>query len=242
MPFQSQNRVLAGLPPSDYALLAPSLHAVALPLGAHPQQHALLRDHVYFPHEGVMSLLAITPDGQTVEMASAGRQGAVGPLTQSDATDALVVALGALRASHISTARLQAVAARSVAVDRALGACREALLLQVRQNLLCGSLHPLERRVSRWLLETADQLESVTIPVTQEIVAQRLGVRRTSVTLVASRLQEIGAIHWGRSRVEILDHARLEPEACSCRRPLGESLSAQRPRDLSEPAQPNLGT
>jgi len=235
MPFQSENRVLAGLPPSDYALLAPALHAVALPSGACPLPHG----YVYFPHEGMMSLLATTPDGQTIEMASAGRQGLIAPIAQSDAL--LVVALGTVRVTQISTARLQAVATESEALNRALGACREALLLQLQQNLLCGGLHPLERRLSRWLLDTADRLESATIPVTQEIVAQRLAVRRTSVTLLASKLQEIGAIRWGRSRVEILNHARLEPEACSCRRPLRECLGAQHPRDLSEPAQRHLG-
>jgi CRP-like cAMP-binding protein len=239
MSFQIQNRVLAGLPPSDYALLAPSLRRVTLPPGVHRHQHGLPLDHVYFPHDGVMLLLAITPEGRTIEMASAGRQGAVGPITRSDASNGLVVAIGTQHASQISTARLQAVAAESEAVNRALSACREALLLQVQQNLLCSGLHSLEQRISRWLLETAHQLESLTIPVTQAIVAQCLGVRRTSVTLVARKLQEIGAVRWGRSRVEILDHARLEPEACSRRR--SESLSAHL-RDLSERAQQNLGT
>ena len=227
MPFQSSNRVLAGLPPSDYALLAPSLHAVTLSSGARP----LPLGYVYFPHEGVMSLLATTPDGQAIEMASAGRQGLIGPVTQSDAI--LIVALGTMRVSRISTARLQAVAAESDAIDRALGACREELVLQLQHNLLCGGLHPLERRLARWLLATADRLESATIPVTQEMVAQCLGVRRTSVTLLAGRLQETGAIRWGRSWVEILDHVRLEREACGCRRPLRESLSAQ---TAAEPA------
>jgi CRP-like cAMP-binding protein len=159
-------------------------------------------------------------------------------MTQSGAI--LVVALGTVHVSQISTARLQAVAAESDAVDRALGAGREALVLQLQQNLLCCGLHPLERRLSRWLLETADRLESTTIPVTQEMVAGRLGVRRTSVTLLAGKLQEAGAIHWGRSRVEILDHDRLEPEACSCRRPLRESLSAQPPGALerARPTEP----
>ncbi len=235
MLFQSANRVLAGLPPSDYAMLAPSLHAVAVSSAARP----LPPGYLYFPLDGVLSLLATTPDGQTIEIASAGRQGLIGPIAQPDAL--LVVALGTVRASQIATARLEAVAAESDAVDRARGAGREALIRQLRQNLLCGGLHPLERRLSRWLLETADRLESATIPVTQEMVAHRLGVRRTSVTLLAGKLQEIGAIRWGRSRVEILDHARLEPEACSCRRPLGESLDARRPRDLSRPAQRNLG-
>ncbi len=237
MPFQPpQNRVLAGLPPCDYALLAPSLHTVAVPSGARP----LPLGYVYFPHDGVMSLLATTPDGQTIEMASAGRRGLIAPITQSDAI--LVVALGMARVSQISTARLQAVAAASATIETALSTCRDALALQVQQNLLCGGLHSLEQRLARWLLETAGRLESTTLPVTQEMVAQRLGVRRTSVTLLAGKLQDIGAIRWGRSRVEILDHARLEPEACSCHRPLRETPNAQPPRELSGPAQQNLGT
>ena len=235
MPFQSYNRVLAGLPPDDFALLAPSLHAAALPSGA----RSLPLGNDYFPHDGVMSLLATSPDGQTIEMASAGCQGLIAAITGSDAM--LVVALGTVRASQIPAARLQAVAAESEAVDRAVRAGRETLVLQLQQNLVCGGLHPLERRLARWLLETADRLETATIPVTQEMVAQRLGVRRTTVTSLAGRLQEIGAIYWGRSRVEILDHARLEPDTCSCRRPVRESLSIQRPRDLGERVQPNAG-
>ncbi len=233
---QSPNRMLAGLPPSDYAVLAPALHAVTFSAGA----RSLPVGQTYFPHDGVMSLLASTPDGQTIEMASAGRDGLIGPLAPSDAV--LLAALGTVRVSQISTARLQAAAAQSEALAGALAACHEALIVQVQQNLVCCGLHPLERRLSRWLLDTADRLGSATIPVTQEIVAQRLGVRRTSVTLLAGKLQATGAILWGRSRVEIVDRARLEPEACSCRRPLHQSPSVQRPREPSEPAHRNLET
>jgi CRP-like cAMP-binding protein len=235
MPFQSANRVLAGLPLSDFAMLAASVRAVTLPSGARP----LPPGHVYFPHDGVLSLLASTPDGQTIEVASSGREGLIGAIAQADGL--LVAALGTVGVSQIPAARLEALAAESDAVERAIGAGREALLRQLRQNLLCGGLHLLERRLSRWLLETADRLESAIVPVTQEMVAHRLGVRRTSVTSLAGKLQEIGAIRWGRSRVEILDRARLEPEACSCWRPLGESLDARRARDLSQQAQRHVG-
>jgi len=232
MPNRTDNRVLADLPPSDFALIAPSLHAVAItPTAHHPE---LAPDCVYFPHEGLLSLLALTPDGETIEIASAGRDGCLGPLLASDVHDALFVPLGALRASQISVARLQPILQESPTLSRTLERCREMLLHQVRQNLVCGGLHPVERRLPRWLIEASDRLEADVIPATQEIVAQRLGVRRTTVTLLASKLQEIGAIHWGRSRVEILDRVLLESEACTCHRALRERTGAQ--PELAMPA------
>jgi CRP-like cAMP-binding protein len=235
MVFRSENRILAALPPSDLALLTPSLHSVAMPSGAAPHQHELSPDYVYFPHEGLVSLLAITPDGETIEMASAGRDGAVGPFVPSDVHDSLLVALGALRASQIATARLQLLARESDTLSRALDACRKALLLQVRHNLVCGGLHPVEQRLPRWLLEAAHRLGSDIIPATQENVAQRLGVRRTTVTLIASKLQETGAIRWGRSRVEILDRTRLEGEACTCHAALRERMNTLFPSATTVP-------
>ncbi len=236
MPNRTDNRVLAALPPSDLALIAPCLHAVvAVPTTAHHPQ--LPPDCVYFPHEGLLSLLALTPDGETIEIASAGREGCLGPMIASDLQDGLFVALGPLRASQISIARLQPFLQESPTLSRALETGREALLHQVRQNLVCAGLHPVERRLPRWLIEASDRLEGDVIPATQETVAQRLGVRRTTVTLLASKLQEVGAIHWGRSRVEILDRARLESEACTCHRALRERLGTRRPLPLGVPHQ-----
>jgi hypothetical protein len=97
-----------------------------------------------------------------------------------------------------------------------MAASRKALLMQVRQNAVCTGLHVVERRLPRALLEAADRYCCDVIPATQEGVALRLGVRRTTVTLAASTLQETGAIRWARSRVEIRDRARLESAACGC--------------------------
>src|SRR5215472_9719702 len=229
------NRVLASLPRADFALLARHLHVVSLPPGGVLQHQDHPLEYVYFPHDGLVSLLAMTPNGDTVEAASIGRGGAVCPVHRSDLREGFLtaVALVAMRASRMPAAQVEIAQRESEAFNAALRGCREALLLQLRQNIVCGGLHPVEQRLSRWLLEAADRLESDVIPIlaTQEHVAQRLGVRRTTVTLLASKLQDAGAIHWGRSRVEILDRGRLEGLACSCYATLRERLRALAPAE-----------
>ncbi len=224
------NRVLASLPEADLALVARHLHVVLLKPGTVLEREGDPLEHVYFPHEGLVSLLAITPEGQTIEAASVGRGGAVCPLLDSDGSANFLSAapFGALRASRIAAARLQALERESEALGRALAACREELLLQLRQRIVCSGLHSVEQRLARWLLDTADRLEAgvMPIPVTQEEVGERLGVRRTSVTLLATTLQDAGAIRWRRSRVEIIDRARLEQMACCCYAALRERTRA----------------
>jgi CRP-like cAMP-binding protein len=230
-----ENRVLASLPQADLALIARHLRVVSLQPGAVLQRQDHPLDYVWFPHEGLVSLLAVRPEGETVEAASVGRAGAVCPILKSDVRDGFLTAVGqgAMRVSRIAAAQLQTAQKESEALTLALRACREALLLQLRQNLVCGGLHPVEQRLSRWLLEAADRLELDVLPIlaTQEQVAQRLGVRRTTVTLLASKLQDAGAIRWGRSRVEIVDRARLESMACGCYATLRECMSALLPAD-----------
>jgi CRP-like cAMP-binding protein len=230
-----ENRVLASLPPADLALIARHLHVVSLHPGAVLQHQDRPAAYVYFPHDGLVSLLAATPEGGTIEAASVGRGAAACPLHESELHGDFLttVAQGPMRVSRIATAQLRTAQTESEALDRALRGCRDALLLQLRQNLVCGGLHAVEQRLSRWLLEAADRLESDLAPIsaTQEQVGQRLGVRRTTVTLLASRLQDAGAIRWGRSRVEILDRARLESMACSCYAALRECVGPLLPAD-----------
>jgi CRP-like cAMP-binding protein len=168
-----------------------------------------------------------------MEAASMGRGAAVCPAFCRNASESLLtgVAHVRMRLSRIPAAHLQVAQLHSEELDRALGACGEALLLQVRQNLVCAGLHTVEQRLSRWLLETVDRLETheMSVLATQDQVAQRLGVRRTTVTLLAGKLQEIGAIHWGRSWVEILDRVTLQTRACSCYAALRERMSALLP-------------
>jgi CRP-like cAMP-binding protein len=209
------NTVLVGLLPSDLALLAPLLHVIVLDQGSRSQQKLSL-EHVYFPHQGMISLLGVTSRGETIEIASAGRDAALCPLLDPGAGEVIVIAQGAQSVSRVAIDRLQGVLRESETLRRALERCREDLLLQARQNLVCDGLHPVERRLSRWLLEAADRMQTDVIPITQEQVGRRLGVRRTTVTLVARKIQEMSAIRWSRSRVSILDRALLAPLACSC--------------------------
>jgi CRP-like cAMP-binding protein len=240
-----ENRVLGSLPQADLALLARHLHVVTLQPGAVLQHQDHPLDHVYFPHDGLVSLLATTPEGGTIEAASVGRGGAVCPLHKSDLHDGFLtaVAQATMRVSRVAAAQLQAALTEIGALDRALRACREALLLQLRQNLVCGGLHAVEQRLSRWVLEAADRQESDVFPIvaTQEHVAQRLGVRRTTVTLLASKLQDAGAIRWGRSRVEIVDRTRLESMACSCYASLRDRMAPLLPADPAQSTKPLAG-
>src|SRR5262245_26656001 len=134
-----ENRVLAGLPQAEFALLARHLHAISMPPGAVLQHQDHPLDYVYFPHEGLVSLLATTPEGAVIEAASIGRAGAVCPLHKSDLHEGFLtaVAQSAMRVSRIAAAQLQAALPESAVLARALRACREALLLQLRQNLVC---------------------------------------------------------------------------------------------------------
>jgi CRP-like cAMP-binding protein len=229
-----ENHLLGSLPQPELALLARHLHVVALQPGTVLQHQDHPLEYIYFPHEGLVSLLAMTPNGETVEAASAGRAGAVCPILKSDLRDSFLTAVahGAMRVSRMPVSQLPILKRECEAFDRALRACREALLLQLRQNIVCGGLHPVEQRLSRWLLEAADRLESDLIPIsaTQEHVAQRLGVRRITVTLLASKLQDAGAIRRGRSRVEILDRHRLESMTCGCYAALRERVDVLLPR------------
>ena len=232
-PHRPDNRVLATLPPTELGMVAHHLQIVSLPAGALLRHQDAALDHVYFPHQGVISLLATTSGGETIEVASAGRDGAICPILSSEPRDGLLTAIahGPLRASRIPAARLNTLMAQSPALGTAMEACREMLLLQLRQNLICSGLHAVEHRLARWLLETADRLGSDMVPATQEHVAQRLGVRRTTVTLLASKLQDTGAIRWGRSRAQMLDRTRLESMACGCYGVLRERMRNPRPTE-----------
>jgi CRP-like cAMP-binding protein len=233
LPARPQNRLLASLPQAEFAVLTRHLHVVSLQPGFVLQHQGHPLDYVYFPHDGLVSLLAVTVDGATIEAASVGRSGALCDLLESDLTEGFLTAVahGAMRASRVAAAQIKVLERESEALSAALRASREALLLQLRQNMICAGLHPVEQRLSRWLLEAADRLEAGAQPIsaTQDQVAQRLGVRRTTVTLLASKLQDVGAIRWGRSRVEIRDRRRLEAMACGCYAAMRDRVDALLP-------------
>jgi CRP-like cAMP-binding protein len=175
-------------------------------------------DQVYFPHGGFISLLAVMQQGNAIEVATMGYEGAVGSLAglgpRRSHTRAVVQVTGT--ASRIAATRFRKAAEESEAIHNIIVRYGEMLLIQVQQTAACNALHEVEARLSRWLLQARDRLESNTIKLTHEFLSQMLGVRRTTVTVVANSLQRAKLIRYHRGQIEIVDRPGLEARACEC--------------------------
>jgi len=212
------NRFLAALPPADFALLAPHLRAITLERGAVLYETGADIEHVYFPHSSMISLVAVMQNGATVETVTLGRDGAVGitaGLGSSHAFGRAVVQLPGA-AARISVPHFRSATKESAAIHDLVVRYNDLLTAQVQQSVACNALHMLEPRLCRWLLQTHDCVDGDMIPLTQESLAQMLGVRRTTVTITARLLQSAGMIRYRRGLVRIVDRAALEDAACEC--------------------------
>lgn len=212
------NKLLASLPRKDFDLLAPSLATVSLQQGTIVSESGAEVDHVYFPHSGMFSLLVIMQDGRAIETATIGREGAVGVMAGLGLYKSLVRATVQLplAASKIASASFRKVVAASDALHDICINYNEVMLTQARLTAACNALHQIDERFCRWLLQSADRAESDTVTLTQELLAEMLGVRRTSVTEVARKMQERGIITYARGVITILDRPALERLSCEC--------------------------
>jgi CRP-like cAMP-binding protein len=213
-----RNLLLASLPAKDIGLLAPYLKDVVLEQGVVLQEQGERIDQVYFPHDGIVSLLAVMRQGDAIETATIGFEGAVGSLAGFGSRRAHTRAVVQVRgsAARIAASRFRRAAEESEAVCRIVVRYGEMLLIQVQQTAACNALHSVEARLSRWLLQARDRLESNNIKLTHEFLSQMLGVRRTTVTVVANVLQQAGLIRYHRGHIEIVDREGLEARACEC--------------------------
>ena len=213
-----RNLLLASLPAKDFALLAPHLKDIVLEQGVVLQEQGERIDQVYFPHDGIVSLLAVMRQGDAIETATIGYEGAVGSFAGLGSRRAHTRAVVQVRgsASRIAASRFRKVAEQSEAVRGIVVRYGEMLLIQVQQTAACNALHPVEARLSRLLLQACDRLESNTIKLTHEFLSQMLGVRRTTMTVVANMLQQAGLIRYHRGQIEIVDRRGLEARACEC--------------------------
>ena len=215
---RNNNRLLAAIPQPIYAVLQPHLKEVTL-----KQRKVLFEpgdalDRIYFPQNGMISLLIITTDGAGIEAATIGREGAVGlqrGLGKRRAFTRATVQVGGTL-SVIEADRFEKAVHEHEVLRNTIATYTEVLLAEAQQIAACNALHTADARLARWLLQTRDRIESAMLPLTQEFLAQMLGVRRTTVTLVAGSLQAAGLIEYRRGRIEILDAARLEDAACEC--------------------------
>jgi CRP-like cAMP-binding protein len=217
-PGPASNKLLAALPGNDFELLAPYLTTLRLAQGTVLYEAGSEVDEVYFPLSGMVSLVVVMRDGKAIETATVGREGVVGAISGLGLNISLVRAIAQLPmfVSRISSTQLRKAVASSKSVSDLCIQFNEVLLRQARITAACNALHHIEARFCRWLLQTRDKAESDTIKLTQELLSEMLGVRRTSVTEVASKIQADGAISYARGVIRILDIEALKGMSCEC--------------------------
>ena len=212
------NLLLAALPHKDFRLLVPHLAVVELPQGAVLHEAGTEVDQVYFPVSGMVSLVVVLRDGSVVETAAVGREGVVGAMAGLDLHVMRVRAIAQLPAfaAKIASAALRKAVGRSKPIAGLCLRYNEVLLTQARVTAACNASHKIDARFCRWLLQTRDRVESNNLPLTQEFLAEMLGVRRTSVTEVAMKVQAAGAISYSRGHIKIVDLRALKAMSCVC--------------------------
>ncbi len=213
-----KNRLLASLPPAGFALLSPQLTLVEMDKGRLICDPGDPIDTIYFPHDCVISLMTLMESGAAIETATIGREGAFGLTAALAPRESLSRAIIQVpgRASRISAVNLAEAARRSPELVTLIDRHNEALFGHATQSVACNALHSVEARFCRWLLSCRDRIDSNTVSLTQEFLADMLGVQRTTVTAVAGTLQAKGLIRYRRGVVDILDRAGLEQGACEC--------------------------
>jgi CRP-like cAMP-binding protein len=213
-----QNRLLAALPHEDHGLIAPHLVQVELERGRLLYDPGDPIETIYFPTDGVISLMTLMENGAAIESATIGREGALGLMAAVAPRQSLSRAIvqTPVRTARMSAAALHEAWQKSPAIKQLVDRHSEALFGHAIQSVACNALHSVEARFCRWLLTCHDRISSDTVALTQEFLADMLGVQRTTVTAVARTLQEKGVIRYRRGVVDIMDRSGLEALACEC--------------------------
>jgi CRP-like cAMP-binding protein len=216
------NHLLASLPETDFRRWLPQFEAVDLPLGKVLSESGRTSTHAFFPTTAIVSLLFVLEDGDTAEIAVVGNEGVVGisAFMGGESTPSRAVVQSGGQGVRLKSALLKA-AFESEADDRGpvvhlLLRYTQALIAQMAQTAVCNRHHTLDQQLCRWLLLSLDRLEGSELVMTQELIANMLGVRREGVTAAALKLQGAGLIRYARGRINVLDRPGLEKRSCEC--------------------------
>ena len=214
------NRLLSRLPPEELERLLPHLGRVSFKLGEVIYESGGRQSYIYFPTTAIISLLYLMKNGSSAEMGVAGNDGLVGIalFMGGDTVPNRAVVQSAGDALRMKTKALQEEFAQGGTFQRLLLRYTQALMTQMSQTAVCNRLHSVEQQLCRWLLLSRDRLNTDELVMTQELIANMLGVRREGVTHAAQRLQETGLISYVRGRIKILDRSGLEATVCECYR------------------------
>lgn len=212
------NRLLQALPVAEYEQLHSILETVELTKDTVLADAGAPVQRVYLPHSGVVSMMVHLSDGQSVEIATVGRDNIVGATAALDGgplfADAIVVVPGT--ASVLKAEDFREMADRNVVFRTLVSRYEQALTAQTQQSVACNVSHPVEARLSRWLLRARDLCGSEALPLTQEMLAQMIGVRRNAVSIVAHGFQQAGILRYSRGHIEITDIDGLRKASCEC--------------------------
>jgi len=212
------NQILLGLPPKEREKLFPKLELVRL------KTHQVLHEpgdtlkSAYFCNSGLVSILSVFPDGKSVEVGLVGKEGFVGlPLVAGFRTSPTrAIAQIEATAFRVDSETLMEILRQCPKLERRLQQFSQVMAMQVTQIAACNRLHEVNERLARWLLMSADRIGSNSVSLTQELLGQMLGSRRSSVTVAAGILQSAGIITYSRGEVEITDRKKLEEASCEC--------------------------
>jgi CRP-like cAMP-binding protein len=212
------NQLLAALPPADLQRWLPQLEPVQMPLGEVLYESGRALSHVYFPTSSIVSLLYVMENGASAEIAVVGNEGLVGISLfmggESTPSRAVVQSAGQglrLRANAIKQEFQQAGPAMHLLLRYT-----QALITQMAQTAVCNRHHSLDQQLCRWLLLSLDRLHGTELVMTQELIANMLGVRREGVTEAALSLQKAGLIRYARGHITVLDRPGMERRTCEC--------------------------
>ena len=212
-----ENRLLAALPATDLHRWQPELEAVEMPLGQVIYEAGAAQTHVYFPTTAIVSLLYVMESGASAEIAVVGNEGVVGIalFMGGESTPSRAVVQSAGRAVRMRAKAIQSEFKR-MPVLHLLLRYTQALITQMAQTAVCNRHHSLDKQLCRWLLLSLDRLKGSELVMTQELIANMLGVRREGVTEAALHLQQADLIRYARGRIKVLDRPGLEARTCEC--------------------------
>jgi CRP-like cAMP-binding protein len=213
-----QNRLLAALPEREWSLWLPHLEPVELPLGTVIYESGGKLTHVYFPTTAIISLLYVMENGGSAEIAVVGYEGIVGIslFMGGETTPSRAVVQSAGTGFRLKATMVMEEFNRAGPVLHLLLRYTQALITQMAQTAVCNRHHTLDQQLCRWLLLSLDRLRTNELAMTQELIANMLGVRREGVTEAAGRLDKAGLIRYQRGRITVLDRAGLEERTCEC--------------------------
>lgn len=213
-----QNYLLAALTPAEWERIEPRLELAPMPLGHVLYESGTQLQHVYFPTTCIVSLLYVMEDGHSAEIAIVGNEGIVGValFMGGETTPSRGIVQSAGFAYRLPGKFLKEEFYLAGALQRLLLRYTQALITQMAQTAVCNRHHSVEQQLCRWLLLSFDRLATTQLIMTQELIANMLGVRREGVTESAGKLQKLGLIHYSRGRITVLDRPGLEKQACEC--------------------------